>query len=845
LIPGLTLLLMGLMLAVAVQTGERNTAALSALDRDVFEPLNRAQTMKDGITQLHTQLFALLSLGTNQSDPAAQKAAAEALITQLDEEMAKFGRLLDATSAAPPAIAARLRGEFATYTGGVRETASFAAYDTSYGALLAGPTDDRFIIPRADLADLVQTLAQRRVSLTKKAVASSVKAQHQLLGLGLGVVVLALLGSALVGRSISRPVLRLTALMNGLAGGDTDLTVPGTGRQDEVGAMARAVEVFRANAIARRQGEVALRRTNLQFDAALNSMLQGMVVWSSDHRVQLVNGRFFAISGMPPDSVVAGMTVDELVGNALQHGLYPDEDPTEVCTNITALLTRRRSMQIEMAMRPGLLVRVASEPMANGGAVVTVEDVTEKRQNEQQITFMARHDALTGLPNRTMFHEHAEAAVARLGTGQQFAVLCLDLDHFKDVNDTLGHAAGDELLRLVAGRLGHCVRDGDVIARLGGDEFAIVLATALEGPAPATSLAARLVESIGAPYEVQGHDVVIGTSVGIALFEPGVSSAELLKRADVALYRAKEERGTYLFFEPGMDEHLHARRGLEADLRLAIRRHEFELNYQPLYNFVENRITAFEALIRWNSPTRGRIAPADFIPLAEYTGLIGPIGEWVLRTACAEAAVWPDHVRVAVNLSPVQLKNKRLAAMVRETLEATGLPARRLELEITEAVLLQDTEAVMTILHSLHDLGVRVSMDDFGTGYSSLSYLRRFPFDKIMIDRSFVSDLLIASGDPQGATENSGVPSAAAKSAAMIVRAITGLGKNLGISTTAEGVETAAQLAQIRREGCTEAQGFFISPPRPAAEIAALLRRLDATLPAIASGRRAAPQLVA
>jgi EAL domain-containing protein (putative c-di-GMP-specific phosphodiesterase class I) len=294
-----------------------------------------------------------------------------------------------------------------------------------------------------------------------------------------------------------------------------------------------------------------------------------------------------------------------------------------------------------------------------------------------------------------------------------------------------------------------------------------------------------------------------------------------------------------------MDEHLYARRGLESDLRLAVQRDEFELNYQPLYNLAEDRVTGFEALVRWNSPTRGRISPADFIPLAERTGLIGPIGEWVLRTACAEAALWPDHVSVAVNLSPVQFKNKRLVAIVREILDATGLPARRLELEITEAVLLQDTEAVMTILHSLHDLGVRVSMDDFGTGYSSLSYLRRFPFDKIKIDRSFVSDLQIAPGDAEASAASAGAPSAAAKSAAMIVRAITGLGRNLGISTTAEGVETAEQLAQIRQEGCTEAQGYFISPPRPAAEIAGLLRRLDATMPAIAGRRRALSQLVA
>jgi diguanylate cyclase (GGDEF)-like protein len=841
----LTLLLMGLMLAVAVQTGERHTAALSALDRDVFEPLNRAQTMKDEITQLHTGLFALLSLGTNELDPAAQKAAAGALTAQLDEEVRRFDLFLDAISAVPPAVAARLHKEFASYAAGVRETAAFAAYDASYGALLAGGTDDHFVILRADLADLVQTLAQRRVSLTREAVTSSVIAQHQLLGLGLGAVVLALLGSTVVGRSISRPVLRLTALMNALAGGDTDLTVPGAERRDEVGAMARAVEVFRTNAIARRQEEIAMQHTNLMFDTALNSMLQGMLVWSPEHRLQLVNDRFFIMYGLLPASIGPGMTVREMVDALIRLGLYLDNEPELVCADITGRLTARRSTQIEKEVRTGRLVRIAYEPMANGGTVITFDDVTEKRRNEQRIAFMAHHDALTGLPNRVLLQEYMDEAVGQLGEDRHYAVLCLDLDHFKEVNDTLGHAAGDELLRLVAGRLRHCARDHDMVARLGGDEFAIVLVGPIGGPAPPASLAARVIESIGAPYRLVGRHIVIGTSIGIALFEPGMLGAEFLKRADVALYRAKEERGTFAFYEPGMDAHLKARHELEVDLRLAVQHGEFELHYQPLYNLAEDRVTGFEALVRWNSPTRGQVSPADFIPLAEQTGLIVPIGEWVLRTACGEAAAWPDHVGVAVNLSPVQVKNKRLMTIVRETLEATGLPARRLELEITETVLLQDTEVVMVLLRSLHDLGVRISMDDFGTGYSSLNYLLRFPFDKIKIDRSFISELRGAPADTEAATAASEALLASARNAAIIVRTMIGLGNNLGIATLAEGVETAEQFAQIRRKGCTEVQGYFLSRPRPANEIEAIRQQLDMTMPWIAGGQRATPQLAA
>jgi len=845
LIPALTLLLLGLTLTVAMRMGEQNTGALRALDRNVYEPLNLAQTLKDETTLLHTRIFALLSIGINETNPAAQKASADAVLLRLDAERASFNRLLDANSAVPPPVASRLRQEFDDYASKARETVSFAAYDASYGALLAGVTGDRFDVLRADLDGLVHALAQRRAALASDSVVNSLTAQKTLLGLGVGATVLVLLGSAVVGRSIARPVQRLTAMMKRLAAGDTDTPVPGTERGDEVGAMAHAVEVFRGNLIARRQAEIALQHTNLQFDAALSSMLQGMIVWSAKQRIQLVNRRFYAITGMPEGCLVPGMPVHEAIGVSFAYGLHPGALLDDVSARISALLTARRPAQFQMEMRPGQHVQIAVEPMTDGGAVATFEDITEKRKSEAQIVFMARHDALTGLPNRVMFQEHLEAMLGNGGDSQPFAVMCLDLDRFKEVNDTLGHPVGDELLRLVAARLRQCVRDNDLVARLGGDEFAVVAASRADGVALATALAHRLVASIGAHYDVQGHNIVIGTSIGVALSEPGISGADLLKRADVSLYKAKEERGTFVFFEAGMDEQLQARLDLEADLRAALQRGEFELYYQPLFNLIENRVTAFEALIRWNSPTRGRVSPEHFIPISEQTGLIIPIGEWVLRTACAEAAGWPDHVRVAVNLSPVQTRHKNLVPLVRTTLEQTGLPARRLELEITETVLLQDTETVMTMLQSLHDMSVKVSMDDFGTGYSSLSYLRRFPFDKIKIDRSFIGDLRSAADSLGGVNGPPEALAGAASSASKIVRAIVGLGDNLGISTTAEGVETAQQFAQVRQKGCTEVQGFFISPPRPASEVADLLLRLDATLPAIASSRGAAPQLAA
>ncbi len=826
LMPALTLLLMGMMLAVTVQKGNQSTDALRALDRDVFEPLNRAQSLRDDITLLHTRLFALLSVGNNEADPASQVAAAATFIVRLNTDIANFDRFLDESSVVPHSQATHLRDVFAGYATQARETADFAAYDGSYGAMLAGVTDEHFSRLHSELETLVQVLSQRRTVLTKDAVNSSRVAEERLLGAGLGAALLALVGSVVVGRSIARPVLRLIKAMSRLASGDTSESAPGAQRQDEVGAMARAVEVFRASAIARRENEVELRRINLQFDAALNSMLQGMIVWSPDHRVQLINRRFLQVCGLPARSVRPDMTLREVIDVSVLHGLHPGEDAQDVCSKVAIMLTTPRSMDIEVVMRPGLLMRIASQPMTNGGTVVTFEDVTEIRKNEQQIAFMAYHDVLTGLPNRTLFRKHLDAAINATRGSRNFAVLFLDLDHFKEVNDTLGHSTGDELLQLVAGRLRHCVRDSDIVARVGGDEFALVIANSAEGPV----LAERLVEVLGAPYDVQGHALAISASIGIAVSGPGIEGAELLRRADIALYRAKDERGTFVVFHPDMEENLLARHGLEADLRLALHRGEFELYYQPIYNFGENRITSFEALMRWNSPTRGRVMPADFIPVAERTGLIVPMSEWALRTACAEAMAWPNHVRVAVNLSPVQFKNTHLVATVQETLEKTGLAANRLDLEITETILLQNTTSVMEILHGLHDLGVRVSMDDFGTGYSSLRYLHLFPFDKIKIDRSFINDL---RGVPDHAASVAApdVVLPSARSAATIVRTVIGLGRNLGMSTTAEGVETAEQFAHLCQDGCTEVQGYFISAPRPADEVEALRQRLDVALP--------------
>jgi diguanylate cyclase (GGDEF)-like protein len=389
-------------------------------------------------------------------------------------------------------------------------------------------------------------------------------------------------------------------------------------------------------------------------------------------------------------------------------------------------------------------------------------------------------------------------------------VLCLDLDNFKSVNDTLGHPIGDLLLKAVADRLRALLPDPATVARLSGDEFALVDPNVAD-PDAAGALAQAIIAAVAQPFDIDGHQLVIGTSVGIALAPTdGNRSDQLLKNADMALYRAKSEgRGTHRFFEREMDARVQARHVLELDMRKALANGEFELHYQAQVNLASDRIAGFEALIRWHHPERGLVLPTEFIPLAEETGLITSIGEWVIRTACLEAAPWPDRIRIAVNLSPVQFRSRSLAATVIGALATSGLAPSRLELEITESVLLEHNEATLATLHHLRDLGVRISMDDFGTGYSSLSYLRSFPFDKIKIDRSFTRDL-------------DTTPDSVA-----IVRAVASLGKSLGITTTAEGVETPRQLEIVRSEGCNEVQGHVYSEAVAADDVWTLLARFD------------------
>lgn len=544
-----------------------------------------------------------------------------------------------------------------------------------------------------------------------------------------------------------------------------------------------------------------------RFNAALNNMSQGLLMFDSAERLVVCNDRYLDMYGLSRDVVKPGCSLREVLQHRTETG-HLNRNLEEYRAQLLGQMSRGKTTR-SIVETAGREISIVDRPMTDGGWVATHEDITEQRHAEAKISYMALHDGLTDLPNRILLGQLLVNRLAHLDRDQKCAVFYLDLDHFKHVNDTLGHPIGDMLLRQVSERLRGCLRESDSIARLGGDEFAILQGNVTQ-PSDVTTLAARIIEIISAPFNLNSHLVVVGISVGIAIAPTdGADPDRLFKAADLALYRAKAEgRGTFRFFEPEMDACMQARRALETDLRDALLNGQFELYYQPLVDFSTGRISGFEALIRLNHPQRGLISPAEFIPLAEETGLIVPIGEWVLRRACEQAATWPNDISIAVNLSPVQFKAGNLTQIVIQTLARSGLPANRLELEITESVLLGKNKSTIDILNQLRALGVRISMDDFGTGYSSLSYLRSFPFDKLKLDQSFVRDF-----------------SSASKESLAIIRAVASLGTSLGMKTLAEGVETQAASEYLRSKGYNQAQGYLFGKPVPAKEVDALLAK--------------------
>jgi diguanylate cyclase (GGDEF)-like protein len=549
-----------------------------------------------------------------------------------------------------------------------------------------------------------------------------------------------------------------------------------------------------------------LEQQNIRLDATVNNISQGLCMFDAKGRLVVCNAPYARIYDLPRRLLKSGTLLEDILAHLFEQGMSAGGDrDTYIAWRRDVIGRGEYGKNIHEL--GGRQIMMQHHPMKDGGWVSTHEDVTEQREHEARIQYLARHDALTELPNRSQFLEQMTAAEPAIERGDKAAVLYIDLDNFRVVNETLGNAIGDKLLKQASARIWGTTRDTDLLARLGADEFALLLRP-VQKPAEAAAIAERIIKAMAAPFTIDGHQIGIGASVGIVMAPAdGETTDALLKNADLALHRAKGEgRSTYTFFEPGMDADIQQRREIETGLRQALARKQLRLVYQPLLGLKQNRITCFEALLRWDHAERGTISPADFIPIAEDTGLIVPIGEWVLNEACRTAAGWPTEARVAVNLSPVQFKSRQLFETVQKALHKSGLPATRLELEITESLLLTDSEATLETLHRLRALGVRISMDDFGTGYSSLSYLRSFPFDKIKIDRSFMRDLGSASDS------------------LAIVKAVIGLGQSLGMATTAEGVETEEQLAAVREQGCDEIQGFLFSPPVAPAAVLELLK---------------------
>lgn len=550
-----------------------------------------------------------------------------------------------------------------------------------------------------------------------------------------------------------------------------------------------------------RLSESSLLRTSEHLDAALNNMTHGISMFDSQQRLVLCNKQYATMYNLSLDQLKPGTTAREVLEARVAAGASPASKA--YVSERTSQMSAGKDYCAVDHLRDGRIIAITHQQTADGGWVTVHQDITAQKRAEAELAHMARYDALTGLANRAMFLEQVDKSLARLARkGTSFSILMLDLDRFKAVNDSLGHAIGDSLLRAVGDRLRRLVRDSDVVARLGGDEFAVIQVGDMSQRDQAKSLANRILTSITEPYDIDDRKIVIGTSIGITLAPQDAEEAgALVRHADLALYKAKSEgRSRYRFFEPTMEAEARDRRDLEEDMRIALLQDEFELHYQTVVDVEQRVCCGAEALVRWRHPERGLLFPDQFIGLAEDSGMIVPLGEWILRRACADAAKWPAHFTVAVNLSPAQLK-QNLPDILSATLRETRLEPSRLELEITETVLMEKSEENLAILHEIKNLGVSIILDDFGIGYSSMRYLQMFPFDKIKIDKSFTQNMINHADT------------------AAIVSAITGLGRALDVETTAEGVETAEQLLFLRTAGCRFAQGYLFSRPAPLASL--------------------------
>jgi len=673
----------------------------------------------------------------------------------------------------------------------------------------------QYSVALLNIMDVAQRINRRAQSQTER---DATRASWEIGGTMAAFAAFVLLMGWYFKNAVTRPLEHLTRNVGSFGRALRDEVDPVDGvliaRRDEIGDLAiQFSQTFQQLAEARKKlqessrAEISLQRDRLH--GAIENMPQGLYMLDQEGRVIVANHRLAQIYNLGDGQDLMGLTVEDFIALCRANGAGVKRvvsNETERGTG-DRFVTSHRVVELD----DGRIMTMKVMQLGDGGHVVTHEDITEKQMASEKITHMALHDALTGLANRTLFRRHVDEAIERDG-GANAALLFLDLDRFKIVNDTLGHPIGDALLVQVANRFRKELGEDCFAARLGGDEFAIYHVSEGSQRDGAEALAQRITACVAEPFDIEGHHIVIGTSIGIALLpRDGADADELLKNADMALYRAKQDgKGDYRFFEPDMDRKMRDWHEMERDLREAIVENQFELHYQPLVSLGDERVLAFEALIRWHHPRRGFVSPADFIPVAEETGLINEIGGWVLETATQQARSWPEDVAVAVNVSPVQFQAGQLQFKVVNALNKSGIAPKRLLIEITEGVFLQDGEQTGAVLNDLKAIGIRFAMDDFGTGYSSLSYIRKFPFDKIKIDQSFIREL---SANPESMA---------------IVRAVTNLCRDLGMNTTAEGVETEEQAQILRELGCDTAQGYFFGRPMRAVDTLALFEQKTA-----------------
>jgi diguanylate cyclase (GGDEF)-like protein len=611
--------------------------------------------------------------------------------------------------------------------------------------------------------------------------------------------------------SISSPISRISSMIKRFASGDLGARIAAPYPRGELGTLIETLNGS-AEAIERQQRdieclkkeaeqshELALLEKN-RLHLAINNIVQGLILFDAEGQVIVCNQQYRDLYGLSANVVKPGLDLVGLMKHRKETGSF-NGDVERFCASVLKHMRKETSTLRTRDAVGRRVIQNLRSPLPNGGWLTTTEDITERERYVERILHMAHYDSLTELPNRIRFSDQLGMALSELSTNEMLAVLYIDIDEFKGINDSLGHTVGDELLKEISRRLRGCLTENELVARIGGDEFAIIQ-TPIRDRSETAALIERLYAAIRQPFQCQDHMLTADASIGVAVApEHGSDIDLLLMRADMAMYEAKANgRRGARWFETSMEARLKAIRTMERDLAVAIVNGEFEVHFQPLVRLADDMVVGFEALIRWRHPNRGLVSPAEFIPVAEETGLIEKLGEWVLSKSCAEAATWPQHVKVAVNVSPVQFRNRAFALKVVDALAKSGLSPQRLELEITEAVLIHDDEVALATLHEIRALGVRIAMDDFGTGYSSLSYLRRFPFDKIKIDRSFIADI----DEPNGS--------------ACIVKAVLDIAKARNIATTAEGIETSQQRDRLRELGCTEMQGYFYSPAVPASK---------------------------